>query len=266
MNINISVFIISGNVPENVAARTVEEARTPLYYRRFASLDTRNEEPVQELMREVLKENLGFTISSIYEFTPAYYRNKHLYKDLIIDDRIANIGRTSYQHHCSVSSAATQELLFTNKIHIVYVNHETHRSIPLPDIFLEYFKNRAETIPNINRIGLLKRPQRTFHQKYVIQWGDVDFYLHFNHSEYIRAIFNTMVSFCQKGQFKKLENDLAKYRVEKLTCSYHKEGKPDETMDVHIWESEDNPFVLHGVMDKEGQLAFQCTYEFAELL
>ena len=205
-------------------------------------------------------------LSSIYEFTPAYYSHEHLYKDIIIDDHIANIGRTSFQHHCSLISSATLDLLCTSIVHIVYISHETSRPTPLPNIFLEYFKDRAETIPNINRVGLLKRPQKTFQQKYVIQWSDIDLYSHFNHSEYIRATFNIMVSFCQKGQFLKLKNDLARYRVKRLTCSYHKEGKPDEVMDVHIWQSDDNPFILHGVMENVGQLAFQCTYEFIEPL
>ena len=229
-------------------------------------LKTVNEEPVQKLMQEVFKEKLGLVMNAIYEFKPAYYRNKHLYKDLIIDDRIANIGRTSYQHHCSLISSATQELLCRGNIQAVHVSHETHRPIPLPDFFLEYFKDRAETSPNINRIGLLKRPQNTFQQKYLVQWGDLDGFLHFNHSEYIRAIFNIMISFCQKGKFSELENDLAKYGVKRLTCSYHKEGKPDDLLDVHICQNDDNPFVLHGVMENDGQLVFQCTYEFVEHL
>ena len=206
-------------------------------------------------------DRLIFVLMTSYDINPAFYGKEHMYNPLNTRIQFANIGRTSYQLLTSTTSAQTGQLLHESVCHTVVVDRESRRPVPLPDYFVDHFRDTAIKVPT-ERVVSLSRPVNSDLVHYTVRWSDTDLYFHINQANYVKICFDAMVEVSREGKFKSFNGDLAKYWVKHFTCLYISEAKPGDILDIYSWEDNTNAMNVHAKAERAGQPIFQCSFWF----
>ena len=217
--------------------------------------------PVLKEMYWWSKERLGsmtFMIASQYEITKDFYDKQHHSNPIKVNVNFVNLGKSSYQHYEESVSTITDKLLHTSIINYVYADLITKRPKKLPENFCELFKRK---IP-LEKVVPVTKPFNAYVVPVATSYSNLDIQLHVNQAQYLKFATDAGNYVCQKNGFTKLKDDLAKWKVKRITNLFLGENLPNEQIDVHVWEDENNPWMLHFYMEKEGKNVFQAMLEY----
>ena len=225
--------------------------------------------------------NRTLMLASQYTFTRAYYDDlkRHLYNPLNVKVRLVNAGRTSYQLYEETSSVVPRgsenvgdqssseggssggdDVLFTSTINYVNSSTATGRPEALPEEFRALFHGHTLPVDKVTRVE--KYPQNAVTISYMTRHSDADMQFHVNQSQYIKFCCDIGNTVCQRGGFSHLTGDLSKWKIKRCTNLFLVENLPNQTLDIHVWQNQDNPYMLHFYIEREGTNVFQGMLEF----
>ena len=113
-------------------------------------------------------------------------------------------------------------------------------------------------------IPRVRVPDLTHNYDVKVAWTDMDNYKHTNYVSYIRYCQDAALDATHAGFFTRVKGDFLTYNVNKMDISYRGESVANDLLTVHVWENEENPFVLHFTITKNDTLIFQNTITLFE--
>ena len=207
--------------------------------------------------------HLIFVVAAEHNLTPDFYDKDHYYQPLCVTYKIVNMGNSYYLEYMKFVSTYTGKVIQESFFHNVAVDRESHKPSPIPEKFKERMAGITMKLDH-PKVQPFPKPDKTLCVQYKVQWSNTDQYYHSNHAEYIRYMKDVIAELSSKGKLKTLKGNLAQYKVKGWKQLYQGETTPGDVLDVHVWENEENPWVLKCHVEKEGKVVHQCSIEFGE--
>ena len=204
---------------------------------------------------------LIFVLSTQYDLKTGFYDRRHCFNLLECRGEVVNAGKTSWQVRTEVTSPVTKELLYTNVTSLVLVDSETRRPTPVPSELKGVLGNRKYPVEMVKRLEI---PSKVYRTTYSVRRSDLDGYMHVNAGVYLRICHDAMCETGLAGSFRELDGDLGGFRIGKIRSVYINEANYGDTLDVLLWENEDNNKIINGMIQRKGTNVFQTSVEFCD--
>ena len=207
------------------------------------------------------KKYLFFMVACHYAFTPAFYKQQHIYNPLRYVYSTPHMGRSSYTEYQECFAVSDKgddgELIHTETVHVVTVDSNTRKPIPLPDPVVEflsplYSPERSWKPPP--KVEPQPRPDTIKPSGHLVKWSNADYYRHSNHTQYLKY---AMDGIWDAG----LEGSEMFSGVQGL---YRGETNPGDNLLLYAWEAEKGTIHVH--VDKSAnsdgsETVFQGTFK-----
>ena len=187
----------------------------------------------QQYLRLKPRDALVFIKTCYYEIHPAYFDNKHLYKQIKCDSSLVNLGRTSYHHQTDFTSMSSKETLFRCIAGVVLVDGKSRRPKALSDDFRQTVGQKMKTI-EIPRMEKLSVPQKCMKVELIANWRDCDEYKHVNQGSYLGFCQSAAEQLAWAGSLHGYESNAVKV-IQALHLS---ESSAGDRMLVSVWKQD----------------------------
>ncbi len=204
---------------------------------------------------------LIFVLSTQYDLKTGFYDRRHHFNLLECRGEVVNAGKTSWQVRTEVTSPVTKELLYTNVTSLFLVDSETRRPTPVPSEFRGFLGTRKYPVEMVKRLEI---PSKVYRTTYSVRRSDLDGYMHVNAGVYLRICHDAMCEAGLSGSFRELDGDLGGFRIGKIRSLYISEANYGDTLDILLWENEDNNKIINGIIQRKGRNVFQTSVEFRD--
>ena len=201
-------------------------------------------------------------LASQYTFTPAFYdTRRHLYNPVCVNVQLAKAGRSSYQLYEETAAKSGQEevQLHTSSISYVTADTATGRPCDLPASFRDLFTGPER---DIGKVPYVTPPNFATVLPYTCQWSHSDMQYHINQSQYIKFALDAAGILGKTGELSHLTGEIGQWKVKRCTSLFLAETLPGQTLNIHIWEDKDNPWILHAHMERKGKAVYQAMLEY----
>ena len=193
-------------------------------------------------------------ISQRYRVMQIFHERAAFDYPLKVESQYVANGKSSLVRQITVTEVNTGDLVIEFKQKVVCIDNSTRRPSPLPKDFLRligspFQSGLATVFPPIT----VQQPPAGFYSSAVeVQASDMDYMLHTNQASYMRFALDCIAKAAREGTLSGIKDDVCYYRAREACTLHMKESFAGDLLTVKIWESRDNPLLIHCLIQKAG--------------
>ncbi len=199
---------------------------------------------------------------------PAYFKNRIPFLNVTM--WTSYIGKTSRVTEVIYSNPFTNETLATGFLHLVHVDFQTRKPVPISQDNTEYLMNRTKyqiphkirTAPPTDFIQSPK-PDDVFSYTALVVSSDTDTNQHLNTSNFIRFCMDAGSDAACKGRLSIFKKDLVYYDIQMISQIYLGEALINDQVIVQCWQDESDVKWLNFDILNRSKIICKCQIKFS---
>ena len=189
-----------------------------------------------------MADHTVFTVVCHYDISDEAYKVASRFKTqptrLLMSTILHGIGTTSLHFTTSMFDVQTKLKLASLSFKYILIDKLTRRPKNIPDWFIAKHQhlNPGHKTPDWIASDIPADVSRVHRKKYTVRFSDTDANRHLNNNMFIRICFDAAAEAASNHLFINFTNEFFTYRVKAASCEYRKECRPNEEVEVHVWE------------------------------
>lgn len=181
---------------------------------------------------------------------------------------IAQVGRTSFSFLTRLFDAEKGELLAELMLKYVLIDRSTRRPTPLPDTFLQKYKDLKPAVVSPMDLTIKAFPpledvdRKVFKMKALPLHSDTDRNNHVNQSVYLRYCCDCATEAALKGVYRRFTSDICWYPVEEISLHHVNESLVNQELIVSTWQDSFNFQLIHFLIYNNNKLLLKASFIF----
>lgn len=171
------------------------------------------------------------------------------------------VGNTSLNSVATVQTKCGQSLL-SNVNQVVTIDKSTRRPKPISDWWKEKYAKSGEKFTAL-KFNKYPKPETVEPFKIHVVRSDLDGNNHTNWSCYVRYSLDGLYYNVKQGKLHTF-HDVERRGLQSMELLFLGESFDDDTLDVYVWQEEEDGYKVRVHIEKENNLIFQGTYSFFE--
>lgn len=211
-----------------------------------------------QMLKELITPSLSTSVTAYnVELYPGFYDMNHVYHRLKHLTQLADVGKSSYELLNSCWSEKNKCFLYKSSVHHVIEHKDERHTAHIQEQW-----NRKSSTPAVStaKIHQLCQPASTYNMERIVYWSQVNSHGHVTNSWYIQFCYDAIIEANLEMWKRTMGRDESK--ITKLSCLFLGKSFAGDILTIHVWKSNNQPLLVHAVVDNNQQCVCQCSVQF----